>query len=74
MTYFVSVDIYRGASETPAMVIGCNVDAATELSALNVAERQANLMLADNTYAAARRVYPMIEPNPAYSAAVMAVA
>jgi hypothetical protein len=56
------------------MVIGCNVDAATELSALNVAERQANLMLADNTYAAARRVYPMIEPNPAYSAAVMAVA
>jgi len=56
------------------MSLNAAVDAESPLSALSVAERQLNTCLADDTYCAARRVYPIVEPRQAPASMALAAA
>jgi len=74
MTFMVQLDVHRGACDSPSMSLNAAVDAESPLSALSVAERKLNTCLADDTYCAARRVYPIVEPRQAPASMALAAA
>lgn len=74
MTYMVQLDIHHGGDSAAAMSVQCSLDAETPLAALSRAEKMMNTQLSDDRYAAARRVFPAMQPAPVGATMAMAAA
>ena len=64
MKFNVRLDIFRGANARPIGQKQIAIDTDSALTACCRAEELLNVTVADNEYAAARSVWPLINPSP----------